>query len=120
MAFSLHSTRSLGILLGSDDAENEPFVKCMINQGDRLPASVSATFLTVVDNQAALDVRVMESSDSLPHPDPRYNRELATARLAFPPLPSGSEIKLTLTLRRDGLTSLNCWNQRVLPRHLGK
>lgn len=76
----------------------------MILKNADLPAEVTKTFYTMVDNQTEGQLTVYESMLMDDEYDPSLGKEIGTATLVMPPhKPKNTPVKVTFKLNREGL-----------------
>jgi molecular chaperone DnaK len=97
------ASHSFGII-AIDSKTNKDIIANMVLVNDPLPLSKTQTFLTIDDNQATVEVKVMENGvASARVEDISIGEEIGNASLTLPPrLPQHAPIEVTFELQRDG------------------
>lgn len=101
-------TSALGIVNGNPSLTQ--FVP-LIRRNTKIPARRSEVFLTVVDDQEAVDVRIYQGEA----PDAQDNVLLGNYWFKLTPSPAGSEITLHFDLDLNGILKI-----RAVEKHTGK
>ncbi|MCL2035393.1 MAG: Hsp70 family protein [Oscillospiraceae bacterium] len=104
------TSRSFGTIAFKDmNAEDDTEILYnLIVKNDELPAKMTKQFYTVVDNQKAVYIRVLESLSSERSTNPEEGTEIGEAVLELPEgLPPGSPLEIEFTLNESGLLELH-------------
>jgi molecular chaperone DnaK len=108
-------SRSFGVLLhdSHDPAGLRQIVAHTVHRNTPLPASATAEFCTIVNDQDKVRVQVFEQAGDLPSEDPAHNRRVLDGELiGLPKMPAGSRIEVTLRVSVDGLLSVTAREPR--------
>jgi molecular chaperone DnaK len=100
-------TRSLGVrAVDANDATEKSFVVVhILHANDRLPATKTESFVTLVANQNAVNLPIFEQAGEHESGDPDHNVKVAEVQidgLGAWNLPKGSPIQCTLRAEEDG------------------
>ena len=92
------TSQGLGVIIRSDDNLRD-VNSVILPHNTPIPAQRASDYMTVVDNQTSLDVRITEGDDD----DPDYVTLVGRAELRIPPYPKHSPIRVVLSYDFDGL-----------------
>ena len=95
------NSHSLGVI--SHDPDRDVMVASfIIPRNSPLPAINVRFYGTVVDNQEAIEVKVVEGEDE----NPDYDTVIGTGRMELPPMPAESTLAIVMTCDREGVVHL--------------
>jgi molecular chaperone DnaK len=95
IAISDVTSQSLGVI--SVDDNNRKVNSIIIRNNTKIPAKASEVFLTVVDNQASVNVRITEGNET----DAEYVKIIGSKELPIPLHPKGAPVRVTFAYDID-------------------
>jgi molecular chaperone DnaK len=104
--------RGVGVLVrdSHDPAGLREFVQHVLPANTPLPASMTASFATIMSNQRAVRIQVFEQAGAIASEDLAHNvRVLDGEFTGLPDLPAGARVDVTLSIGLDGLLSVTAY-----------
>jgi molecular chaperone DnaK (HSP70) len=97
--------RAVGVLVrdSHDPAGLREFVQHVLTANAPLPATATAPFATILDNQATVRIQVFEQAGAVVSEEAAHNRRVLDGEFSgLPDCPAGSRVDVTISVGLDG------------------